>query len=148
MNDASFTRMRQVTCLVVLVAATPLYAEEALGRLFFTPERRQALDQQRQYHIQEKHVVPEDPTLTIKGVVTRSSGKRTVWINGVAQSEREMAGGVAVVPVRKSPGSVVVEIGELQEARASVGDTVNRNTGEVSSVLNGGRILLRSNSGR
>ncbi len=123
-------------------------AEEGLGRLFFSAERRQHLDHQRQMNLQTQVEIPPDPTLTINGVVTRSSGKRTVWINGVAQSEREMAGGVAVVPVRKSPGSVVVEIGELQEARASVGDTVNRNTGEVSSVLNGGRILLRSNSGR
>ena len=50
-----------------------------LGRLFFTPERRQNLDRLRQLNIQEQQEIPEDTALTINGVVTRSSGKRTVW---------------------------------------------------------------------
>ena len=99
MNNAVLTRLSQAACVVLLLTAAPLHAEEALGRLFFTPERRQALDQQRQYNIQEKQLVPEDPTMTINGVVTRSSGKRTVWINGVAQSEEETASSVAARPV-------------------------------------------------
>jgi hypothetical protein len=123
----------------------PAIAEDGqgeLGRLFFTPERRQTLDRQRQMNIQEKQEIPEDPTLTINGVVTRSSGKRTAWINGVAQNEKEMQGAVAVIPERRSPGRIVVQSGEAPPAKARVGDTVNRNSGEATDLLNGGSITL------
>jgi hypothetical protein len=119
-------------------------ASDELGRLFFTPERRQTLDRQRQLNIQEKQEIPEDPTLTIDGVVTRSSGKRTAWVNGVAQNENEMPSGVKVTPRRKDPGKVVVQASESPAGNARVGGTVNRNTGEATDLLNGGRINIRS----
>lgn len=128
----------------MLVPGPKTYAEEALGRLFFTPERRQILDRQRQLNIQEKQEIPEDPTLTINGVVTRSSGKRTVWINGMTQNENETQSGVTVMPNRNEPGKVVVQAEESPSGKAKVGDTVNRNTGEATDLLNGGRITTRS----
>lgn len=129
--------------LLTLIAAQcpPAQAEGELGRLFFTPERRQALDRQRQFNIEEKQEVPEDPTLTINGVVTRSSGKRTVWINGVAQNDNEQPSGVAVIPNRKSPGKVVVQSGDAVLGDARIGETVNRNTGEATDLLNGGSVV-------
>ena len=123
----------------------PAQADEELGRLFFTPERRQSLDRQRQLNIHEKQEIPEDPTLTINGVVTRSGGKRTVWINGVAQNENEKSSGVAVTSNRKEPGKVVIQSGEAPPAKAKVGDTINRNTGEAIDLLGGGRIGVKSN---
>jgi hypothetical protein len=69
---------RSLIVLLLTIAIVPTAsAEETLGRLFFTPERRQALDRQRQLNIQDSKQVVEDPTLTINGMVTRSSGKRT-----------------------------------------------------------------------
>lgn len=114
--------------------------------LFFTPERRQTLDRQRQLNIQEKQEIPEDPTLTIDGIVTRSSGKRTAWVNGVAQNENETPSGVSVTPRRKDPGKVVVQASELPAGNARVGGTVNRNTGEATDLLNGGRISTKSSA--
>ena len=122
----------------------PAQADEELGRLFFTPERRQILDRQRQLNIQETQEIPADPTLTINGVVTRSGGKRTVWINGVAQNENDKPGGVAVTPNRKEPGKVVVQPGDSTAASAKVGDTVNRNTGLATDLLGGGWISTKS----
>ena len=86
--------------LLLGAALTPAAsAEETLGRLFFTPERRQNLDRQRQLNIQDtKQQVNEDPTLTINGVVMRSNGRRTSWINGAPQNENEAPGGMAVTP--------------------------------------------------
>jgi hypothetical protein len=136
---------------LALVAAfcTNASAQESpdeLGRLFFTPERRQTLDRQRQLNIQEKQEIPEDPTLTIDGVVTRSSGKRTAWVNGVAQYENEMPSGVKVTPGRKDPGKVVVQASESPAGNARVGGMVNRNTGEATDLLNGGRISTKSSA--
>ncbi|MBK7357419.1 hypothetical protein [Propionivibrio sp.] len=113
---------------------------EPLGRLFFTPERRQMLDRLRQLNIQEKQEIPEDTSLTINGVVTRSSGRRTVWINGVSQNENDPPGSLSVTPNRKDPGQVILQSSEAPAANARVGDTVNRNTGEASDLLGDGRI--------
>jgi len=133
-----------VCCVGMLAAAAaPVCAGEELGRLFFTPERRQALDRQRELNLPEKQETPVDPTLTINGVVTRSSGKRTAWVNGVAQNDREKPGGVAITPNAKEPGKVLVRPDEAPEARAKVGETVNRNTGEATDLLGGGRIDVR-----
>jgi hypothetical protein len=135
------TRIALLAALALAAALSPpAPAEEELGRLFFTPERRQTLDRQRQLNIQEQQEAPEDPTLTINGVVTRSSGKRTVWINGVAQNENEKPGGVNVTTNRKEPGKVIVQGSDAPAGDAKVGDTVNRNTGEATDLLNGGSI--------
>ncbi len=133
-----------LTALVLIAVLCPTAsAEEELGRLFFTPERRQNLDRQRQLNIQEKQVVPEEPSLTINGVVTRSSGKRTVWINGVAQDNGHADGGVAVTPSRANPGKVVIRPEGGPATTAGIGDTFNRTTGEATELLQGGRIVIR-----
>ena len=132
--------------LVTAISTNALAQESSdeLGRLFFTPERRQTLDRLRQLNILEKQEIPEDPTLTIDGVVTRSGGKRTAWVNGVAQNENEMPSGVKVTPRRKDSGKVVVQASESPAGNASVGGTINRNTGEATDLLNGGRISIKS----
>jgi hypothetical protein len=94
-------------------------------------------------NIQEKQEIPEEPTFTINGLVTRSSGKRTAWINGVSQNENETHSGVSITPKRREPGKVIVQASVSPTSNASVGDTVNRNTGEATDLLNGGRISIR-----
>ena len=129
--------------LLFVSTFTPLaQADDELGRLFFTPERRQALDRQRELNIQETLVIPEDPTLTINGIVTRSSGKQTTWINGVAQNEND-ASGITVTTNRKTPGKVIVQPNDRPPRKANVGDTINRNTGETSDLLGDGQIGIR-----
>jgi hypothetical protein len=129
-------------CALALISILPAaQGEEALGRLFFTPERRQALDQQREMNISEP--ANEDPALTLNGIVTRSSGKRTAWINGTAQNEREIFGGITVTPERNNPGKVIVETAEHPASNARIGETVSRTTGETSDLLNGGRISIK-----
>ena len=144
-------RLVAVFSALILTSApcAPAFAEEALGRLFFTPERRQTLDRQRQFNIQEKQEIPEEPTITIDGVVTRSSGKRTVWINGTALGESDASSDVSVAPVRKTPGLVVIQAGDSSPASAKVGETMHRDTGETTDLLNGGHIVIRrSNASR
>ena len=135
---------RQLGALALIgVLAAPSCAQDAtpaLGRLFFTAEQRQRLDRQRQ--LDAKEAVAADPTLTIDGVVTRSSGKRTVWINGVAQSAAP--GGVAVAsPRRDDPAQVVVQAAGAKPVKARVGDSVDRQSGEATDLLGGGSITIR-----
>lgn len=139
-------RLVAVVSVLAITASpcVPAFAEETLGRLFFTPERRQTLDRQRQFNIQEKQEDLEDPTFTINGVVTRSSGKQTVWVNGNVQEERDVKQGVTVTPNRINPGKVIVQSEDGPTSAASVGDTVNRSTGEATGLLSGGQIRLPS----
>ena len=139
----------RLLCALLLAAALPApAAAQELGRLFFTPERREALDRQRQFNLPERREIPEDPTLTIDGVVTRSSGKRTVWINGVPQDDARTESGVAITPGRANPGKVVVRPEGGPAAKASVGDTVNRSTGETADLLGGGQLRIIPSTGR
>lgn len=142
-----FVFLTATTLVLTSTPGAPAFAEDDLGRLFFTPERRQALDHQRQFNIQEKVETQQEPTFTINGVVTRSSGKRTVWVNGVAAEENDTSAGIHVIPERKNPGHVVVQSGESSSpASASVGDTLSRDTGESIDLLQGGRIVVRKPS--
>ena len=131
-----------LSTLVFTVVSLPVPAQE-LGRLFFTPERREALDRQRQFKVPESLEVPADPTLTINGVVTRSSGKRTVWINGTAQEDDHTDSGLVVAPSRGNPGQVLVQPEDGPTTRVGVGNTVNRNTGESADLLGGGSIRIQ-----
>lgn len=54
-----------------------------LGRLFMTPESRATLERQRQLDTPTTHVSGGG---RLDGVVTRSAGKTTVWINGQPQT--------------------------------------------------------------
>ena len=132
------------TLILLCAIPAPTLAEDSLGRLFFTPERRQAMDRQRQLNPlgTTESASPETPTLTINGVVTRSSGKRTVWINGVTQDEKDIGNGVAATPNRANPGKILVQPESGAAATAGIGDTLNRTTGEATELLQGGRIVI------
>jgi hypothetical protein len=135
---------RQLGALALIgVLAAPSCAQDAtpaLGRLFFSAEQRQMLDRQRRLDVKE--AVAAAPTLTIDGVVTRSSGKRTVWINGVAQSGAP-GDATVVSPQRDDPGQVVVQASGAKPVKARVGDSVDRHSGEAAGLLGGGSIKIR-----
>lgn len=132
-----------LTILSLVAQHSTAHAAEPLGRLFFTPEKRQALDHQRQQNIQQKpQEEPEDRTLTINGFVTRSSGKRTVWVNGVARNENETASGISIKAGKDTPGEVLVE-DNAKRNRTQVGNSINLDTGKSADLLNGGHILVR-----
>ena len=132
----------------VLMAATAMPAAAAdsapLGRLFFTPERRAALERQRTLNLQEAQTL-QGNSMSLDGVVYRSGGKSTVWINQKAQTEDESARtGVSAVVSPKSPGSAVLAPGEDAPAQLKVGEAINRATGERNTRLGGGVVVTPS----
>ena len=80
----------QALVLLTLVAVfSPAWAADtALGRLFFTPAQRTALEEARRKNTRaevqaaEKPVRPPLRNVTVTGVVRRSDGESTVWVNG------------------------------------------------------------------
>lgn len=131
--------------VLALLTAVPAAAQD-LGRLFFSPERRAALDRARQFNVQSQQQVAEGNTLSVDGVVRRSSGKRTVWVNGVAIHENSVTD-VRVVGV--SPrGTVSLVPGDQGITQIPVGTAINRSTGERQDALNGGAVTVRPAPGQ
>lgn len=135
-----------VTALVSTpsAAAAELTTTDPLGRLFFTPERRAALERQRLLNIQESQTqLVEGANLTVSGVVQRSSGKRTTWINGTAQHDNSNATGVRIEVDQRNPGRTTISIGEEAPASLKVGESINRATRETSSSVGKAQIVIK-----
>jgi hypothetical protein len=107
--------------LLALILLQPCAQAAEVGRLFFTPEQRAQMDYQY-----ARNVTAEGDTgsvLTVNGIVQRSGGHRTVWINGVPQAagksdDRSPASVPVTVPGRAK--SVEIKVGQrlLLEAPA------------------------------
>ena len=74
-----------VICVSLCVSSFSMAQDEPLGRLFYTDKERAALDANIA-RVAKKPVkaVPVPPSVTLNGIVTRSDGERTVWIDGRA----------------------------------------------------------------
>jgi hypothetical protein len=79
--------------LICQVGAAP--AADDLGRLFFTPQQRAQLDMARKQHAHRpvieaaaEEALPPTAVVTYSGMVQRSDGHSTVWINNRAVPDR------------------------------------------------------------
>lgn len=136
--------MRRIALILPLLAAllaTATARAEPLGRLFFTPERRAALERQRDLNIQETQPI-QSPTVSLDGVVTRSSGRTTVWLNGRPQNEDAKGSGVRVSVSPKDPDRAIVIPDDDGPASLKVGQSIDRATGEKSDVIDGGTVSV------
>ena len=112
---------RALSIVLLLLTATPAMAQsDPLGRLFTTPQQRNALDRERlRGQSQRPTGIDSEASYTFNGEVRRSSGKNTRWINGEPQPA-----------AARSPG-------------VPAGDTFHPATGERESVLGDGRIVVK-----
>ncbi len=131
-------------CIFFLVCAAPLaYAEESLGRLFFNPEKRAVLERQRQLNVQVQETQTlEGATVHLDGIIQRSGGKKTVWINGQAQNDNATPLGVAAKIVPGEPGRASLSAEGESPVNLKVGETVNRATRETDNGIDGGKIVV------
>jgi hypothetical protein len=132
----------------LLLGAAPHAAaqSEELGRLFFTPEQRAALDARRKARVPDKPAaapVTESPLTRVQGAVRRADGRSTVWVNGEAIPEQPRGEGARVQS--QAPAKVSVPLGEnAQRYELRVGETLDRGSGEVRDVIGEGEIKVRS----
>jgi hypothetical protein len=124
--------------------AGPCAAQE-LGRLFFTPEQRQALDGRRKARMPDKPaaVAVASPTLRLDGYVKRSGGKSTVWVNGESLTEGGQADAPRIGGTR-GDSRVSVNVGEsASRVELKPGEVLDRGNGEVRDVIGEGEITIR-----
>ncbi|MEW6165328.1 MAG: hypothetical protein AB1642_09730 [Pseudomonadota bacterium] len=135
---------RALCALILIGAATAVRAAEPvpqLGRLFLTPDWRATLERQRQLNIQETRSL-EGASVRLDGVVVRSSGKTTVWVNNQPQNENAGNTGVAAATSMRQPGQATLVTGTEAPADLKVGVTLNRSTRETADGLAGGEIRV------
>jgi hypothetical protein len=140
--------MRSAIALVVLsvlaAAARPVAAQE-LGRLFFTPEQRDALDARRRARLPDAPVAATPSRSTrIDGYVMRSGGKSTVWVNGEPVAEGSPADEVRAFLRRDDPGRVSLSVGGGgPRVNVNIGATLDHGSGEARDLIGNGRIRVR-----
>jgi len=110
-----------------------------IGRLFFGPAERANLEKMRL-----APPPPEPPkveevkrpvgTVSVNGIVTRSSGRSTTWVNGEAAHDA----------LRPTDSTARVPVGETKRAvPLRVGETLDIDSGERRDLLGGGSIRIR-----
>jgi len=111
---------------------------QELGRLFFTPEQRKALDARRKARVPDKPAAAAavvSPTVRLDGYVKRSGARSTVWVNGEQVEDRPPSGGSdARVPVTLGEGAGKIGL--------KPGETLDRGNGEVRGGLGEGQIQI------
>ena len=123
--------------LVLLLLAPPAVAAEPVGRLFYTPDQRATLDTARSKRARnvgatEKEEPPPRPpspeVVTYGGMVRRSDGKTTVWLNNHAVGEKEAAS--RLVGKVRPDGSVTLQ-------SPQTGKNVELRVGQRAELLSG-----------
>ena len=119
------------TFLLISGSRAVLAQDEALGRLFYTPGQRAALDANIRSTKRAKKTVPLPPSVTFNGVVTRSDGERTVWIDGRAYHRAESSD-VEVITQPANPGEAEIKIeGVRRRMPVRVGQRLDPATGKT-----------------
>ena len=126
-------RVLALACALMLTSG-PAVAAEPLGRLFFTTAQRASLDVARSQKsratlsAEKEDAAPE--VVTYGGMVRRSDGKTTVWINNRAMHDNERPDGATMVGRVKPDGGVTLQIPQT-------GRSVDLKPGQSIELLSG-----------
>lgn len=107
-----------------------------LGRMFFTPAERAALDESRRRPVavaapESKPLPPAPEYVTLDGVVRRSDGTTTVWLNNRLLEGKRTAEGLEVTAPKHTPaGRVTVRVPQA-------GRSVDLRVGQQLEVTSG-----------
>ena len=135
----------RLLALIVLMAGAGTAAGAEFGRMFFTPAQRAALDSFRKQNIQSAIVIEDDrdkdlvvapppPSgpehMSVGGMVRRSDGKNTAWINNRAV-EAGQPGGVNVAPGKNDNRVKLTAPQSGRSFELKVGQTVDVTSGTI-----------------
>lgn len=96
--------IRPLACLLMALYVAPAHASSEPDRLFYTPQQRAQLEQMRARPAAQaqRPATTSAPPIRFDGVVVRSDGRSTRWVNGRAQVG-------ANAPAGLKPGQVRAE---------------------------------------
>ncbi|MGK5055995.1 hypothetical protein ACQ4WY_03505 [Janthinobacterium sp. LB2P49] len=125
-----------ILCALLTGAALTARAQSPqLGRLFLSPEQRAQLDAQRYGPPPPDPALaapppppPPGPPVELNGLVLRSSGRSTVWLNQEAQNEPHNR------LARGKPGTLTLRLSNGQVVLLKPGQRYDPASGTVSEV--------------
>jgi hypothetical protein len=127
--------MKRALVFFLAIVFFPQAEGQELGRLFFTPEQRAALDARRRARVPDTPAIAvvASPTTSVNGFVRRSAGPSTVWVNGEPLGEQ----GVEAPRIVRGSADPRVSIPVDGGVRFSLkpGQVLDRSNGEVRDVL-------------
>jgi len=139
--------------LVALVVGASAHAESPnTGRLFFTPEQRERLDAGRREAIANRNrpaPVKETPAapktappqvVTLHGVVKRSDGSATVWVNGKAVSGEFESSDIQSGSITRDSVGMAFP-GSRRRVRLKVGQSIEATSGTIEESYQRRRTL-------
>jgi len=116
MTAANHALLQACTLAIGLLSSSPALAaaDADLGRLFSTPQHRAQLDDLRRRNVPITRPQPAqaDTNIALQGIVRRSSGRSTIWINGKARQDT-----LPVQSISSSSARISLEDGRLQELK-------------------------------
>lgn len=127
--------MKLPIAVLLLATAQLAQAAEPIGRIFYTPEQRAQLDalrSQKAVAIQVRdEPVPE--IVTYKGIVRRSDGKATVWVNNEALSEAELRDKQSIVGRVDRNGQILLQTPQAasRQLQLKVGQSAELLSGRI-----------------
>ena len=130
-------RLKRIPQLFLLLCAAtlPAVAAELPGRLFTTAAERAALDAMRAGAGPVDLATPSAASrITLDGVVRRSSGKSTAWINQEPQHENQ---GAAVPGKAARPASAALRLPSGARVELQAGQTFDHGSGTVRDAYQG-----------
>jgi len=126
--------MRWVVLITLLL---PLFgfAAEPLGRLFYTPQQRATLDNARQQKI-KINVETEAPTppenISVNGVIKRSDGQSTIWINNHPLNEKRAPSGIKIISRSADDARVTLQLPQSgRNVDLKVGQNLDATSGQI-----------------
>lgn len=131
-------RTKILAVFFALLPSLAMAVEQTMGRLFFTPEQRARMDVARQqersvrFDVEQQDDASPPTNVTLNGVITRSDGKTTVWINNKEQSGEKAGSGIAVPRRGKPAGQVSVTTSDARRVvPLKVGQSIDMSSGQV-----------------
>ena len=129
---------------IAVSAAGTAFAADPLGRLFFTPEQRNRLEQRRQSNVNEVVAAqntsadndePVASYLNVQGQVVRSNGEHTVFINGVAYTGKDAPKGTRLAPSGRLGEIVIVPSEGAAPVQLKIGQSLDKTSLSVDDAL-------------
>ena len=119
----------------ILSTDAALAQDNALGRLFYTPKQRAALNANiRSITKTPKKRIPIPRSVTLSGVVTRSDGERTVWVDGKAYHQGDPKD-MRVITDSGDPARAELKVrGVRKRVPVRVGQQLNPASGKTSEL--------------
>ena len=131
--------MKLLLMLFLLVCAQLAQAADPIGRIFYSAAERAQLDALRAKRAVASQVrnepIPE--YVTYNGIVRRSDGQATVWVNGEFLTEAELRNKQSIIGRIGQGGQILVQTPQAQgtaQVRLKVGQSAELLSGRVDEL--------------